>query len=55
MADRVAFEEHILYLMIELDQALGRKTPRWTPEQRDVARRSLASLLERLPAVMPRA
>jgi hypothetical protein len=32
--------------MIELDQALARKPPRWAPEQMDVARRWLASLLE---------
>ena len=47
-------EEHILYLMIELDQALARKTPRWAPEQMDAARRWLASLLERLLAIIPR-
>ena len=29
MADH---EENILYLMIELDQALARKTPQWAPE-----------------------
>ena len=52
MADRAAYEEHILYLIIELDQALARK-PQWTPGQRDVARRSLVSLLERLPPIMP--
>ncbi len=50
MADH---EEHILYLMIELDRALARKTPRWAPEQMDVARRWLASLLERLLAIIP--
>jgi hypothetical protein len=38
--------------MIELDQALARKAPRWAPEQMDVARRWLASLLERLLAVV---
>jgi hypothetical protein len=53
MADRPTHEEHILYLMIELDQALTRKTPRWAPEQMDVARRWLASLLERLLAIIP--
>jgi hypothetical protein len=47
-------EEHILYLMIELDQALARKTPRWAPEQMDVARRWRASLLEKLLAIIPR-
>jgi hypothetical protein len=46
-------EEHILYLMIELDQALARKTPQWASEQMDVARRRLASLLERLLAITP--
>ncbi len=51
MADH---EEHILYLMIELDQALARKPPRWAPEQMDVARRWLASLLDRLLAIIPR-
>ena len=54
MADQLAHEEHILYLMIELDQALARKTPRWVPEQMDAARRWLASLLERLLAIIPR-
>jgi hypothetical protein len=54
MADRLTHEEHILYLMIELDQALARKTPRWAPEQMDAARRWLASLLERLLAMIPR-
>ena len=47
-------EEHILYLMIELDQALARKTPRWAPEQMDAARRWLASLLDKLLAIIPR-
>jgi hypothetical protein len=51
MADH---EEHILYLMIERDRALARKTPQWAPEQMDVARRRLASLLERLLAITPR-
>ena len=51
MADH---EEHILYLMIELDEALARKTPQWAPEQMDVARRSRASVLERLLAIVPR-
>jgi hypothetical protein len=54
MTDRLTHEENILYLMIELDQALARKTPQWAPEQMDVARRWLASLLERLLAIMPR-
>ena len=53
MAERLTHEEHILYLMIELDQALAHKTPQWAPEQRDVARRRLASLLERLLAMIP--
>ena len=47
-------EEHILYLMIELDQAIARKTPRWAPEQMDAARRRLTSLLERLLVIIPR-
>ena len=50
MADH---EENILYLMIELDQALARKTPQWAPQQMDVARRWLASLLERLLEIIP--
>jgi hypothetical protein len=54
MGDRLAHEEDILYLVIELDQALARNTPQWAPEQMDVARRWLASLLERLLAIMPR-
>ena len=48
MTNRLTHEENILYLMIELDQALARKAPRWAPEQMDVARRWLASLLEKL-------
>ena len=55
MAERPTHEEHILYLMIELDQALARKTPQWAPEQKDAARRWLASLLERLLAIISRA
>jgi hypothetical protein len=54
MADRLAHEEHILYLMIELDEALARKTPQWAPEQMDIARRRLASLLGKLLAIIPR-
>jgi hypothetical protein len=54
MADRATHEEHVLYLMIELDQALARRTLRWAPEQMDVARRRLASLLERLLTIIPR-
>jgi hypothetical protein len=54
MANRPAHEEDVLYLVIELDQALARKTPQWTPQQMDVARRWLASLLERLLAIIPR-
>jgi len=46
MTNRLTHEENILYLMVELDQALARKPPRWAPEQMDVARRWLASLLE---------
>jgi len=53
-ADFPTHEENVLYLMIELDQALARNTPQWTPDQMDVARRRLASLLERLLAIIPR-
>jgi hypothetical protein len=53
MANRPAHEEDVLYLVIELDQALARKTPQWTPQQMDVARRWLASLSERLLAICP--
>jgi hypothetical protein len=53
MADRSTHEEHILYLMIELDQALARKAPQWTPEQRDVVRQRWTGLLERLLASYP--
>ena len=53
LADQPTHEENILYLMIELHQALGRKTPQWAPQQMDVARRWLASLLERLLEIMP--
>ena len=54
MTNRLTHEENILYLMVELDPALARKTPRWAPEQKDVARRWLASLLDRLLAIIPR-
>ena len=54
MTNRLTHEENILYLMIELDQALARNAPRWAPEQKDVARRWLASLLEKLLAIIPR-
>ena len=54
MTNRPTHEENILYLMIELDQALARKTPRWAPEQMDAARRWLASLLDKLLAIIPR-
>ena len=54
MTNQLTHEENILYLMIELDQALARNAPRWAPEQKDVARRWLASLLERLLAIIPR-
>jgi hypothetical protein len=53
LADQPTHEENILYLIIELDQALARKTPKWAPEQMDVARRWLASLLERLLEIIP--
>jgi hypothetical protein len=55
MADRATHEEHVLYLMVELDQALARKVPQWTPEQRDVVRRRWPGLMERLLASYPRA
>jgi hypothetical protein len=54
LADQLTHEENILYLMIELDRALARKTPQWAPQQMDVARRWLASLLERLLQVIPK-
>jgi hypothetical protein len=53
MADELTHEENILFLMIELDHALALKTPRWGPQQMDVARRWLASLLERLLEIIP--
>jgi hypothetical protein len=43
MTNRLTHEENILYLMIELDQALARKAPRW-----------MASLLEKLLTIIPR-
>ena len=52
--DRLAHEENILYLMIELDEALARKPPQWAPEQMDAASRRLASLVRRLLAIIPR-
>jgi hypothetical protein len=52
--DRLAHEENILYLMIELDEALGRKPPQWAPEQVDAVNRRLASLVRRLLAIIPR-
>ena len=54
MTNRLTHEENILYLMIELDQALARKPPRSAAEQMDAARRWQASLLERLLAIIPR-
>ena len=53
LTDQPTHEENILYLMIELDQALARKTPRWAPEQLNVARRWLTSLLGRLLQIIP--
>jgi hypothetical protein len=53
MADRLTPEEHILYLIIELDEALARDAPQWTPEQRGVLRRRWAALLEKLLASYP--
>jgi hypothetical protein len=54
LAGQLTHEENILYLMIELDQALARKTPQWAPQQMDVARRWLANLLERLLQIIPK-
>ncbi len=53
MADQPTHEENILYLMIELDQALARETPNWSPEQMAVATRWLTSLLARLLTIIP--
>jgi hypothetical protein len=53
MAERPTNEEHILYLLIELDLALDRQAPRWTPEQREVLRQRWAALLEKLLASYP--
>ena len=54
LADQLTHEENILYLMIELDRALAHKTPQWDPQQMDVARRWLVSLLERLLEIIPK-
>ena len=54
MTNRLTHEENILYLMIELHHVLARNAPRWAPEQKDAARRWLASLFERLLAIIPR-
>ena len=54
LADQLTHEENILYLMIELDQALARETPQWAPQQMDVARRWLTSLLGRLLQIIPK-
>jgi hypothetical protein len=53
MADRPTHEEHILYLLIELDRALTRKAPQWSPDQRDVLSQRWAGLLEKLLASYP--
>ena len=53
MTDRPAHEEQILYLMIELDEALARKAPQWTLEQREAVRQRWAGLLEKLLASYP--
>jgi hypothetical protein len=53
VADLPTHEEHILYLMIELDEALARKRPQWTPEQRKVVGQRWAGLLEKLLAIYP--
>ena len=52
--DRPDHEENILYLMVELDEALVGEPPRWAPEQMDVAKRRMASLVRRLLAIVPR-
>jgi hypothetical protein len=39
--------------MIELDRALTRKAPQWTPEQREVVRQRWTGLLEKLLASYP--
>jgi hypothetical protein len=54
MTNQLTHEENILYLMIELDQALSRNAPRWVPEQMDAARQWMASLLEKLLTIIPR-
>ena len=58
MADRLTHEEHILYLMIELDQALARQKRRdrgsgtgWTTLRGGWRSKRL---LERLLAIIPR-
>jgi hypothetical protein len=53
MADRLTHEERVLYLMVELDQALARRAPQWTPQQRNVVRRRLVGLLGKLLASLP--
>jgi hypothetical protein len=54
-SDQPTHEDNVLYLMVELDEALARKAPRWAPEQMDIARRRLESLVRRLLAIIPRA
>ena len=41
-------EEHLLYLMHELDQVLGRDKPSWTPAQARIAERLLLGLSAKL-------
>ena len=53
MADQLTHEENVLYLMIELDQALARKATQWTPQQRNVVRQRWDGLVQRLLASYP--
>jgi hypothetical protein len=53
LTDQPTHEENILYLMIELDHALARKTPQWAPEQLNAARRWVTSLFGRLLQIIP--
>lgn len=41
-------EENVLYLLVELDEALKRRTPRLTPEQVKIVRRRVMSLSVKL-------
>jgi hypothetical protein len=37
-------EENILYLLHELDQALRRRPPKWTPHRAEIAKRMAATV-----------